>query len=358
MSTLAARPLFETALVKRALIDSFVKLSPHQQWRNPVMFVVFIGSLLTTGLFFQALAGSGEAPAGFILAIALWLWFTLLFANFAEAIAEGRGKAQAQSLRGTRRDLMANKLDAPHATAKSSIVPASALRKGDAVMVRAGDVIPNDGEVIEGVASVDESAITGESAPVIRESGGDFSSVTGGTRVLSDWIVVRIGANPGEAFIDRMIAMVEGAKRQKTPNEIALSILLAALTLIFLKTTATLLPFSIFSVGAAGQGTPITITVLVALLIYYEMMDDTQTSSATIAVEKGKTAAMFRRPSKAFEDGIAAGRVAILGLPGATPIDGGLPIVVNGKIIGGIGVSGVNSDQDAQIARAGLDALK
>jgi K+-transporting ATPase ATPase B chain len=264
---LSPRPLFEGALVKQALIDSFTKLSPRQQIRNPVMFVVFIGSILTTGLWIQALVGKGEAPAGFILAVALWLWFTLLFANFAEAIAEGRGKAQAQSLRGAKRDLSASKLDAPRHEAKFSVVNATQLRKGDFVLVKANDTIPGDGEVVEGVASVDESAITGESASVIRESGGDRSSVTGGTRVLSDWIVVRISANPGEAFIDRMIAMVEGAKRQKTPNEIALSILLAALTLIFLKTTATLLPFSIFSVGAAGQGAVISITVLVALLV-------------------------------------------------------------------------------------------
>jgi K+-transporting ATPase ATPase B chain len=267
MSTMTARPLFEGPLVKQALIDSFTKMSPRQQIRNPVMFVVFIGSILTTGLWVQALVGKGEAPAGFILAVALWLWFTLLFANFAEAIAEGRGKAQAQSLRGTKRDLSAHKLDQPRSDSKFTMVSASSLRKGDVVIVRAGDTIPGDGEVIEGVASVDESAITGESAPVIRESGGDRSSVTGGTKVLSDWIVVRMVTNPGEAFIDRMIAMVEGAKRQKTPNEIALSILLAALTLIFLKTTATLLPFSVYSVGAAGQGTVISITVLVALLV-------------------------------------------------------------------------------------------
>ena len=265
--SIAARPLFEAALLRQALIDSFVKLSPRRQLRNPVMFVVFVGSLITTGLWLQALVGKGEAPAGFILAVALWLWFTLLFANFAEAIAEGRGKAQAQSLRGAKQDLSANRLEQPRADAQFKAVSASALRKGDAVLVRAGETIPGDGEVIEGVASVDEAAITGESAPVIRESGGDRSSVTGGTRVLSDWIVVRISANPGEAFIDRMISMVEGAKRQKTPNEIALSILLAALTLIFLKTTATLLPFSLYSVAAAGQGTVVSITVLVALLV-------------------------------------------------------------------------------------------
>ncbi|HEY4371844.1 MAG TPA: potassium-transporting ATPase subunit KdpB [Burkholderiales bacterium] len=262
-----ARPLFEGRLIRQALIDAFLKLSPRAQIRNPVMFVVFIGSILTTGLWVQSVFGRGEAPSGFILAIALWLWFTLLFANFAEAIAEGRGKAQAQSLRGAKRDLSAMKLDTGRRDAKFNVINATQLRKGDFVLVKAGAAIPGDGEVIEGVASVDESAITGESAPVIRESGGDRSSVTGGTRVLSDWIVVRISANPGEAFIDRMIAMVEGARRQKTPNEIALSILLAALTLIFLKTTATLLPFSIFAVGAAGQGTVVSITVLVALLV-------------------------------------------------------------------------------------------
>jgi K+-transporting ATPase ATPase B chain len=267
MTTLVARPLFEAALVKRALIDSLLKLSPVAQLKNPVMFVVFIGSILTTALWVQALVSTGEAPAGFILAVAIWLWFTLLFANFAEAIAEGRGKAQAQALRGAKRDLTASLLDEPRYGAKFRVVGAPSLKRGDVVLVKAGDTVPGDGEVIEGVASVDESAITGESAPVIRESGGDRSSVTGGTRVLSDWLVVRISANAGEAFIDRMIAMVEGAKRQKTPNEIALAILLAALTLIFLKTTATLLPFSLYAVGAAGQGSPITMTVLVALLI-------------------------------------------------------------------------------------------
>jgi K+-transporting ATPase ATPase B chain len=267
MTTLAARPLFEAALVKRALIDSLLKLSPVAQLKNPVMFVVFIGGILTTALWVQALVSTGEAPAGFILAIAVWLWFTLLFANFAEAIAEGRGKAQAQALRGAKRDLTATLLDEPRRDSRFRVVGAPSLKRGDVVLVKAGDTVPGDGEVIEGVASVDESAITGESAPVIRESGGDRSSVTGGTRVLSDWLVVRISANAGEAFIDRMIAMVEGAKRQKTPNEIALAILLAALTLIFLKTTATLLPFSMYSVAAAGQGAPITITVLVALLI-------------------------------------------------------------------------------------------
>jgi len=262
-----ARPLFDSRIVRRAIIDSFRKLDPRLQVRNPVMFVVLIGSVLTTGLFFHALFGKGEAPAGFILAVSLWLWFTVLFANFAEAMAEGRGKAQADTLRKARRDTAAKKLTQPKYGANYSNILAAELRKGDVVLVEAGDYVPGDGEVIEGIASVDESAITGESAPVIRESGGDRSAVTGGTRVLSDWLVVRITSNPGETFIDRMIAMVEGAKRQKTPNEIALNILLAALTIVFLLATVTLLPFSIYSVETAGLGSPIAVTVLVALLV-------------------------------------------------------------------------------------------
>ncbi len=262
-----SRPLFDPPIVRRAMIDALRKLDPRHQVRNPVMFVVEAGSVLTTLLFIQALFGQGEAPAGFILAISLWLWFTALFANFAEAMAEGRGKAQADTLRKARQDIQAKKLARPQHNASYMAAPASALRKGDVVLVEAGDFIPGDGEVIEGVASVDESAITGESAPVIRESGGDRSAVTGGTRVLSDWLVVRIGANPGESFLDRMISMVEGAKRQKTPNEIALNILLAALTIIFLLATVTLLPFSLYSVNAAGQGAPVTVTVLAALLV-------------------------------------------------------------------------------------------
>ncbi len=262
-----ARPLFDPPIVRRAVIDSFRKLSPRNQIRNPVMFVVLVGSVLTTGLFIQALVGQGEAPAGFILAISVWLWFTVLFANFAEAMAEGRGKAQAESLRKARRDIIAKKLSEPKYGAKHSDVSAATLRKGDVVLVEASDFIPSDGEAIEGVASVDESAITGESAPVIRESGGDRSAVTGGTRVLSDWLIVRITSNPGETFLDRMISMVEGAKRQKTPNEIALNILLAALTIIFLLVCVTLLPFSLYSVQSAGQGAPVTITVLFALLV-------------------------------------------------------------------------------------------
>jgi K+-transporting ATPase ATPase B chain len=261
------RPLFNPAIVRRAVAESFKKLDPRHQVRNPVMFVVEVGSFLTTGLFVQALFGRGEAPASFILAISLWLWFTVLFANFAEAMAEGRGKAQAAALRRARRDITAKRLDQPRYGAVFQAVPAPALRLGDVVLVEAGDYVPSDGEVIEGIASVDESAITGESAPVIRESGGDRSAVTGGTHVLSDWLIVRIAADPGDTFLDRMIAMVEGAKRQKTPNEIALSILLAALTIIFLLVTVTLLPFSVFSVQAAGQGVPVTVTVLVALLV-------------------------------------------------------------------------------------------
>jgi len=261
------RALVTKSIFQQALVDALVKLLPQHQWRNPVMFVVYVGSILTTILYFQALGGKGEAPAGFILAVSLWLWFTVLFANFAEAIAEGRSKAQAAALRAVKRDVAAKKLSAARRDATVSWVPSTELRKGNWFLVEAGEVIPADGEVIEGVASVDESAITGESAPVIRESGGDFSSVTGGTRVLSDWLVVRVSVDPGESFLDRMISMVETARRQKTPNEIALWILLVKLTLVFLLATVTLLPFSIYSVEVAKAGNPITITVLVALLV-------------------------------------------------------------------------------------------
>ncbi|GAA0714737.1 potassium-transporting ATPase subunit KdpB [Dokdonella soli] len=254
-------------MIAPAIADAFRKLSPRRQFRNPVMFVVFVCSVLTTGLWAQALAGHGEAPAAFIFWVAIWLWFTLVFANFAEAIAEGRGKAQAQALRGARRDVIAKKLAAPKRDAGVVFTSAAELRVGDHVLIEAGDTVPGDGEVIDGAASVDESAVTGESAPVIRESGGDRSSVTGSTRVLSDWLVVRIASNPGESFLDRMIAMVEGASRRKTPNEIALTILLAKFTLIFLLACATLLPYSLYAVSAAGHGSPVTITVLVALLV-------------------------------------------------------------------------------------------
>jgi K+-transporting ATPase ATPase B chain len=261
------KSLFDPRIVRGAVKDSFRKLDPRLMLRNPVMFVVYVGSFLTTGLYVQALIGKGEAPSGFILAVALWLWFTVLFANFAEAMAEGRGKAQAAALRQTRKATVAKKLREPRQDAPHTEVASTELRKGDVVLVEAGDMIPGDGEVIVGAASVNEAAVTGESAPVIRESGGDRSSVTGGTQVLSDWLIVRITANPGETFLDRMIGLVEGARRQKTPNEIALSILLAALTLIFLIATVTLLPFSIYSVTSAGSGSPVTVTVLVALLV-------------------------------------------------------------------------------------------
>ncbi len=266
----------DQSLLKAAVADAFRKLDPRVQWRNPVMFVVYVGSVITTLLWIDALRGHGEAPTGFILAIALWLWFTVLFANFAEAMAEGRSKAQAASLRNLKQQTWAKKLEQPAVSpergGKWFPIEASNLRKGDVVYVIADDVVPADGEVIEGVATVDESAITGESAPVVREGGGDFSAVTGGTRVLSDWIVVRVTVNPGETFVDRMIAMVENAKRQKTPNEIALTILLVALTIVFLGVTVTLLPFSIFgadlarSAGVAGA-MPVSVTTLIALLV-------------------------------------------------------------------------------------------
>ena len=259
--------MFDRTLLGPAIRDALRKLDPRVQWRNPVMFVVYLGSILTTGLWIQALFGQGEAPAWFIFGVAIWLWFTVLFANFAEALAEGRSKAQAASLKGLKQTVEAKRLADPADRTRVTPVRADRLRKGDVVLVEAGDFIPGDGEVIEGAASVDESAITGESAPVIRESGGDFSSVTGGTRVLSDWIVVRISVNPGETFIDRMIAMVETAKRQKTPNEIALTVLLVVLTLVFLFATATLLPYSLYSVAVTRLGTPVTLTALISLLV-------------------------------------------------------------------------------------------
>jgi potassium-transporting ATPase ATP-binding subunit len=259
--------MFDRALLGPAVVAAFQKLNPSVQWRNPVMFVVFIGSILTTVLWVRAVFGQGEAPTWFIGLVAVWLWFTVLFANFAEALAEGRSKAQAAALRGLKQTVFAKKLVDIEDRVRHSRLRADDLRRGDLVLVEPGDYIPVDGEVVRGAASVDESAITGESAPVVRESGGDRSAVTGGTRVLSDWIIVSITANPGETFLDRMIAMVEGAKRQKTPNEIALTILLVALTLVFLFATVTLLPYSIYSVEVAKLGTPITITALIALLV-------------------------------------------------------------------------------------------
>ncbi len=262
--------IFDPKILRRATLDSFKKLDPRVQLRNPVMFVVEVGSVVTTIEFVRLLF---TAPTRtftqqtltyetiFVLAVAIWLWFTVLFANFAEAMAEGRGKAQADTLRKARTTTVAKRLSSRERTARYTEVAAPDLRKGDLVLVEAGDVIPGDGEVVEGVASVDESAITGESAPVIRESGGDRSAVTGGTRVLSDWIIVRVTANPGETFLDRMIALVEGAQRQKTPNEIALNILLASLTIIFVLVVVSLEPFAIYS------GAPVSITTLIALLV-------------------------------------------------------------------------------------------
>lgn len=253
--------IFEPSLVRQALTGAVKKLSPGAQWRNPVMFLVWTGSLLTTLMTGAMALGYVSGEWLFSGAITLWLWFTLLFANFAEALAEGRSKAQASSLKAVKQSVMTHRLNAPQRDAAQEYISASDLRKGDYVLVNAGEVIPCDGEVLAGGASVDESAITGESAPVIRESGGDFSSVTGGTRVLSDWLIIQCTANPGETFLDRMISMVEGAQRQKTPNEIALTILLIALTIIFLLVTATLWPFTAYS------GNPVSITVLVALLV-------------------------------------------------------------------------------------------
>jgi potassium-transporting ATPase ATP-binding subunit len=271
------RPLFDGPIVRRAIKDAFVKLNPRQVAKNPVMFVVEIGSILTTLLIVRDIAQGHTQNLLFTVQVTLWLWFTVLFANFAEAMAEGRGKAQADTLRKAKTETIANRIIGDPLVGVENLrieqVPAPQLRKEDVVLVRAGDFIPGDGEVIEGVASVDESAITGESAPVIRESGGDRSAVTGGTRVISDWIKVRITSNPGETFLDRMIALVEGAERQKTPNEIALNILLAGLTIIFLLAVVTLLPYAIYSVNASdpaagfAPSAPPSVTVLVALLV-------------------------------------------------------------------------------------------
>lgn len=254
--------LFEPKIVRRAVKDAFVKLDPRIVAKNPVMFVVEIGSVVTTFFLIRGLA-SHSGNNLFVGQVTVWLWFTVLFANFAEAMAEGRGKAQADSLRRAKTELTARRL----VDGKEEVVAAPELRKGDRFVCEAGDAVAADGDVVEGIASVDESAITGESAPVIRESGGDRSAVTGGTRVLSDRIVVQVTGNPGESFLDRMIALVEGAQRQKTPNEIALSILLAGLTIVFVFATITLLPFATYSVNAAGKGDVPSITVLVALLV-------------------------------------------------------------------------------------------
>jgi len=257
------------SIILKAMGSAFVKLSPATQLRNPVMFVVYVGAIIVTALYiYGRLTGeTGGEPLWLSLWVAIWLWITLWSANFAESVAEGRGKAQAESLRALRKDVPAKKLKSAYAREDFTVVSASSLHKDDLVVVEAGDFIPGDGQVMHGIASVDESAITGESAPVIRESGGDSDAVTGGTRVLSDWLVIRITANAGESFIDRMVSLVEGAKRQKTPNEIALSLVLAALTLVLLLTVATLLPFSQFSVERAGSGRVVDLTMLVSLLV-------------------------------------------------------------------------------------------
>ena len=257
--------LFDGKILLAAIVDSFRKLDPRVQWRNPVMFVVYVGTVLTAFMAVQTPAhGAWDSYA---LIISGWLLFTVLFANFAEAIAEGRSRAQAATLRAMRQTVIARRLADPSRTDDYTETPASALRRGDYVIVRAGETVATDGNVVEGIASVDESAITGESAPVIRSAGSDFSSVTGGTKVLSDWLVYQVAADPGDTFLDRMIAMVEQSARQKTPNEIALSILLITLTIIFLLVVATLLPFSVFSVTVSGRGSPVGIVALVSLLV-------------------------------------------------------------------------------------------
>ena len=254
-------------MLGRAIKDSFVKLNPKTQVQNPVMLLVYISAILTSGLWIVSLFGLKDASSGYTLAIAVILWFTCIFANFAEAIAEGRGKAQADALRASKKDVEAHKIPSADKKEQITAVSSALLKKGDIVIVKAGEQIPGDGEVIEGASSVDESAITGESAPVIREAGGDRSAVTGGTTVLSDWIVVRITSEAGESFLDKMIAMVEGASRKKTPNEIALQIFLVALSIIFILVTVSLYTYSIFSAKQAGIDNPTSVTTLVALLV-------------------------------------------------------------------------------------------
>lgn len=260
--------LSDKKMMMRAIKDSFIKLKPKTQAGNPVMLLVYLSAIMTTGLWLISLIfGIGDAPTGYTCAVAVILWFTVLFANFAEAIAEGRGKAQADSLRKAKKDVDAHKIPSPDQKERITVIPSTSLKKGDLVLVKAGEQIPGDGEVVDGAASVDESAITGESAPVIRESGGDRSAVTGGTTVLSDWIVVRITSEAGETFMDKMIAMVEGANRKKTPNEIALQIFLVALSIVFIMVTMSLYTYSMFSAEQAGIPNPTSITTLVALLV-------------------------------------------------------------------------------------------
>lgn len=267
MHTKAQNGFADRKMIGRAIKDSFIKLKPGTQAKNPVMFLVFVSAILTTGLWILSLLGIQDAPSGYTLAIAVILWFTVLFANFAEAIAEGRGKAQADTLRASRKDVDAHRIPSAAEKDKVTVVASALLKKGDLVIVRAGEQIPADGEIIEGAASVDESAITGESAPVIREAGGDRSAVTGGTTVLSDWIVVQVTSEAGESFLDKMIAMVEGASRKKTPNEIALQIFLVALSIIFILVTVSLYTYSAFSARQAGIENPTSVTTLVALLV-------------------------------------------------------------------------------------------
>lgn len=267
MSKKSKNTFGDKSMILRAVKDSFIKLNPKIQVKNPVMLLVYISAVLTTGLWLLSMFGIKDASAGYTLAIAIILWFTCLFANFAEAIAEGRGKAQADSLRASRKDVEAHKIPSPQQKDKITVVPSASLKKGDIVIVKANEQIPADGEIIEGAASVDESAITGESAPVIREAGGDRSAVTGGTTLLSDWIVIRVTSEAGESFMDKMIAMVEGASRKKTPNEIALQIFLVALSIIFILVTMSLYTYSIFSANQAGIENPTSITTLIALLV-------------------------------------------------------------------------------------------
>lgn len=254
-------------ILQIAFYTSILKLSPRVQAKNPIMFTVYIGAWITTALFLDALIQNNNVSIYFILAITICLWFTLLFANFAESVAEGRGKMQAESLRKARREIMGKKIAKVNRDCEYALVPGTSLRKNDLVLVESGDIIPSDGEVVDGIATVNESAVTGESAPVIRESGGDFNSVTGGTQVISDWLIIRVTAELGETFLDRMIGLIEGAKRKKTPNELALTILLSGLTMVFLVVCVTLLPFSIYSVNAMGSGTVVSIAVLIALFV-------------------------------------------------------------------------------------------
>ena len=259
--------LTDKKMLLRAVKDSFVKLAPKTQVKNPVMMLVYVSAVMTTILFLISLMGIQDAPSGFTLAIAVILWFTVIFANFAEAIAEGRGKAQADALRASKKDVPANKIPSLDKKDQVTVVPSNQLNKGDIVIIKAGEQIPADGDVIDGAASVDESAITGESAPVIRESGGDRSAVTGGTTVISDWLAVKVTSEPGKSFMDKMIAMVEGASRKKTPNEIALQIFLVALSIIFILVTVSLYSYSVFSAKQAGVDNPTSVTSLVALLV-------------------------------------------------------------------------------------------